>query len=93
MYNTTRKITFLAVLAALGIVLAILIRFPLFAVYLEYDPADIPIYIGCFTFGPLWGLALTLVVALIQGFTVSAKSGLYGILMHILATGSFVIVS
>ena len=59
----------------------------------EYDPADIPIFIGTFLFGPLSGLCLTLVVSVIQGLTVSAASGPIGILMHFCATGSFVLVA
>ena len=39
------------------------------------------------------GLGLTVVTSVIQGITVSAHSGLYGIIMHILATGSFVLVA
>lgn len=46
----TRKLTTLAMLAALAIVLVALIHFPLVpaAPFLEYDPADIPIFIGTF---------------------------------------------
>ena len=51
---------------------------------MEYDPADIPILIGAFAFGPAAGLALTAVTALIQGVTVSAGSGIYGIIMPVL---------
>ena len=86
----TRKLTTLAMLAALAIVLVALIHFPLVpaAPFLEYDPADIPIFIGTFLFGPAAGLALTAVVCVIQGVTVSAASGPIGIIMHFLATGT-----
>jgi riboflavin transporter FmnP len=91
----TRKLTTMAVLAALSIVLVAIIHFPIFpaAAYLEYDPADIPILICGFAFGPLAGIGVTIVAALIQGLTVSAQSGLYGIIMHILATGTYVAVT
>ena len=56
-------------------------------------PADIPILIGTFAFGPAAGILITVVTALLQGFTVSAASGLYGILMHIIATGTYVLVA
>lgn len=90
-----RKMTTLAMLAALSIVLVALVHFPLLpaAPWMEYDPADIPIFIGTFLFGPVAGLALTLVVSVIQGTTVSAASGVIGILMHFLATGSFVLLA
>ncbi|MBC8584435.1 ECF transporter S component [Youxingia wuxianensis] len=89
--QATRKLTTMALLAALSIVLVALIHFPLFpsAAFLEYDPADIPIFICTFLFGPMSGLGLTLVVSIIQGTTVSALSGPIGIVMHFLATGSF----
>lgn len=34
-----------------------------------------------------------IVVAVVQGLTVSAASGVYGIIMHIIATGTFVLVA
>jgi len=88
-----RKLTVMAMLAAVSIVLVYFIHFPLFpaAAFLEYDPADIPIIIGTFAFGVPGGLLITLVASVIQGITVSAGSGLYGILMHFVATGSYVL--
>ena len=85
----------MAVLAAMSILLVYLIHFPIFpaAPFLEYDPADIPIFIGAFMFGPLGGLILTAVVCVLQGVTVSSASGIIGILMHFFATGSFVLVA
>lgn len=89
-----KKITTLGVMAALSIALAFFIHIPFPpAPFLEYDPADIPIFIVSFIFGPWWGIALTVVVSLLQGLTVSAGSGIYGILMHVFATSAFVIVS
>lgn len=85
----------LAMLAALSIVLMYLVRFPLLpaAPFLEYDMADVPILIGTFLFGPLNGLLLTIIVSLIQGFTVSAASSWIGIIMHICATGVFALIA
>jgi len=37
--------------------------------FLEYDPADIPILIVSFAYGPLAGLIVTITAALAQGFT------------------------
>ena len=91
----TKTITQMAVLAAMSILLVYLIHFPIFpaAPFLEYDPADIPILIGTFMFGPLGGLVLTAVVSILQGLTVSSASGIIGIMMHFFATGSFVLVA
>ncbi len=89
------KLAKLGMLGAISIVLVSFIHFPIFpaVAYLEYDPADIAIFMGAFAFGPLAGFGLTVVVSVIQGLTVSAQSGPYGIIMHILATGSFVLIA
>ncbi len=90
---TVRKISIMAMLTALSIILVYLIHFPIFpaAAYLEYDPADIPILIAAFMFGTVPGLAVTFVVCVLQGLTVSAQSGIIGIVMHLIATGSMVL--
>jgi riboflavin transporter FmnP len=92
---TVKKMVMMAMLAAISIVLVNFIHFPIFpsAPFLEYDMADVPILIGTFLFGPLNGLILTVIVSIIQGITVSAHSGWVGIIMHIIATGTFVIVA
>ena len=90
-----RKLTTVGMMAAVSIILVYLIHFPLFpaAPFLEYDPADIPIFICTFLYGPLSGFLLTVIVSFIQGFTVSAHSGIIGVIMHIFATGFFTIVA
>ena len=92
---TTKKIAGMAVLSALGVVLALVLHFPIFPAvpFLEYDMADIPIFLGTFMYGPFAGFIMTIVVAVIQGVTVSAGSGWIGIIMHIFATGLYVIVA
>lgn len=95
MRGRTVKLVKMGVMVAISVALVYLIHFPIFpaVAFLEYDPADIPILIGTFAFGPLAGLVLTIVTSVIQGLTVSSGSGLYGILMHVIATGVLVIVS
>ena len=92
---SVKTLAVMALFAAVSIVLVWLIHFPIFPVvaFLEYDPADITILLSGFMFGPVAGLILTVIVALLQGFTVSAASGLYGILMHIISTFAYVLVS
>ena len=89
------KLVKMGAMVAISVALVYLIHFPIFpaVAFLEYDPADIPILIGTFAFGPLAGLVLTVVTSVIQGLTVSSGSGLYGILMHVIATGVLVVVS
>ncbi|MCI5753208.1 MAG: ECF transporter S component [Clostridiales bacterium] len=92
---TAKKLAVMAVLVAVSVVLVYLVHFPLFpaAAYLEYDPADIPILIGAFLYGPVAGLILTAAASVIQAFTVSAQNHVYGLIMHILATGTLTTVS
>lgn len=87
---STKVMVSLAMLAAISIVLVAAIHFPLIpaAAFLEYDPADVPIMIGTFAFGPVAGVLLTIVVSVVQGLTVSAGGGMIGIVMHIFATGA-----
>lgn len=86
-----KKMVTMAILAALSIVLMVLIKFPIIpaAPYLIYEPADVPILIGAFLFGPLAGLAVTVVVSGIQAMAFSAD-GWVGFVMHVMATGTFV---
>lgn len=90
-----RKLTVMGMLCAISVILVSVIHFPLFAAapFLEYDPADIPIFIAAFSFGPIAGVVLTIITSIIQGVTVSAASGVYGILMHIISTGSFCLIA
>ena len=93
--ENVRKLTVMAMLVAVSVVLVYLLHFPLFptASFLEYDPADIPILIGTFTYGPVAGLILTIVASAVQALTVSAQSGIYGFLMHVISTGTLCLVA
>lgn len=86
-----KKMATMAVLAALSIVLMLLIKFPIIpaAPYLIYEPADVPIFIGTFLFGPFAGLLITVVVSGIQALM--SPDGWVGFVMHVTATGAFVI--
>lgn len=91
--KTLRIITMGGVFGALAVALAWLIHFPIFPAvpFLEYDAADIPIYFMTMLTGPMASLLMTAATCLVQGLTVSASGGWIGILMHLLATGSFVL--
>ncbi|MEG1190925.1 MAG: ECF transporter S component [Oscillospiraceae bacterium] len=88
----TKKLTVMAMLIALSVVLVLIIKIPIIPP-LEYDAGDIPILIGGFLLGPVPGLIITLIASVVQGLTVSAATGPWGILMHFLATGAFVLVA
>jgi len=80
---------------ALSIVLIYLIHLPIIpaAPWLEYDPADIPLMLLGFLYGPVWALIATAGACAIQAMTVSAGSGIIGFCMHFFATGLYVCVS
>lgn len=85
--NSTAKIARLAMMTAVSVVLLLIVRIPFPpAPFLVYDPADVPIYITAFAYGPAEGLIVTLVVCLLQAFGLGGD-GLYGFLMHFVATG------
>ena len=89
---TTQKLAKLAMMTAVSLVLLLIVRIPFPpAPFLVYDPADVPIYITAFAFGPLEGLAVTLVVCLLQAFGLGGD-GLYGFVMHFVATGIVAVV-
>lgn len=87
------RVSVMGVFSALSIILIYFIHIPIFpaVAFLEYDPADIPIIICSYIYGPFYGIGMTAVVSIIQGLTVSAQSGWVGVVMHILATGSLVL--
>lgn len=87
------KLSIMAMLTAVSIVLVTTIHFPLIptAGFLEYDPADIPVLIGAMMLGPVPGIVILLAVCLIQALTVSAASGWIGFVMHFVASSVLVL--
>lgn len=84
------------IMSALAVVLALYTHFPLFSAasflgFLEYDAADVPLFLLSALCGPWYALAATAVASVIQGLTVSAGGGWIGIVMHIFGTGSFIL--
>lgn len=87
-----KKLTMMAMLTALAVVLITFVHFPIFpaAPFLQYDPGDVAILVGTFAYGPLAGLAITVVASFIQAFMLGGD-GPYGFLMHVIATGTMVL--
>lgn len=85
----------LSLLSAVSLVLIWVIHIPIFpsAPFLEYDPADMPVLIAAFLYGPWLGLAVTVAVSLLQWLLISIQSGPMGAIMHVFATGGMVIVA
>ena len=88
----TQKLAKLAMMTAVSLVLLLIVRIPFPpAPFLVYDPADVPVYITAFAFGPVEGLTVTLVVCLLQAFGLGGD-GIYGFVMHFVATGIVAVV-
>lgn len=89
----TAKIARTGIMAAISCILVLLIKIPFPpAPFLVYDPADIPIYVTTFAYGPVTGLVLTFIVSFIQAFVLGGDA-VYGFVMHMLATGGFAIIA
>jgi riboflavin transporter FmnP len=90
-----KKMAVAGILCALSLALVAILRFPIIpsAPYLIYEPGDIPILIASFVLGPVYGLAMTVVVALLQFLIFNAKDGPFGFIMHLIATGTLVVVA
>lgn len=85
--SNTKKLTTLAMLAALAYLIMVVGRIPM-VLFLSYDPKDVIIAIGGFLFGPLEAFAISFVVSLIEMFTVS-DTGVIGAVMNLVSTCSF----
>ena len=85
--NKIRTVVAVGVFCALAYVACVL--FHVRASFLTFDLKDAVMTVGAMLFGPLYGLAMTLIVALLEMLTVST-TGLYGFIMNVLASASFV---
>jgi len=89
----TVKLAKMAMLCAISAVLVMAVQIPFPpAPFLKYDPADIPIIITAFAFGPVAAFVMTAIVSFIQAFLLGGD-GLIGFFMHLVATGSFVLIA
>jgi len=89
MKTNTRKLTILALFAALAYSLVLFINIPIVpAPPINYDPKDVIIVIAGFLFGPLAVAGISLVTSLIEMFTVSVTL-YWGLLMNVVGTCAF----
>ena len=88
--SRTKNMTTMAMLAALAFLVMLVGRIPMVAAapFLKYDPKDVIIIIGGFIFGPFAAFMISLVVSIIEMFTVS-ETGIIGAIMNLLSTCSF----
>lgn len=85
--NKTKKLTATGMLCALAYAAAAVGRIPI-VLFLKYDPKDVIIVIGGLIFGPLTSFAVTVIVSVIQMFTIS-ETGILGCIMNIISSCSF----
>ena len=85
--SKTKKLTTIGMLCALAYIAVVVGRIPL-VLFLKYDPKDVIIVIGGFIFGPLTSFAVTVIVSVVQMFTISG-TGILGCIMNIISSCSF----
>ncbi|MDR1670087.1 MAG: ECF transporter S component [Oscillospiraceae bacterium] len=89
MSTNTRKLTLLAMFAALAYALVFFIRIPVVPMPpLSYEPKDVVIVIAGFLFGPLSSFVISVLVSVLEMVTFSS-TWVWGCLMNIVATCSF----
>ena len=89
MNTKTKKLTTLAMLSAMAYVLMFISKaIPAVQGFLQYDAKDIVITIGGFILGPWHALIISVVVAVLELFTVS-DTGFIGLIMNIISTAAF----
>lgn len=81
-----RRTVLIALFGAIAYVLMLLIHFPI--AFLTLDIKDAMIALAGLYFGPLAALVLSVLVPLLELFTVSG-TGVYGLVMNILSTATF----
>ena len=87
--NKTRRLTLMAMFAALAYIVMLVGRFPISSVdFLKYDPKDVILVICGFILGPVPALMVTFVVSIIEMLTVSS-TGLIGLIMNVLSSAGF----
>jgi ECF transporter S component (folate family) len=90
----TKSLTSMAMLVTLAYVVVLISKqIPIrVAGFLDMDFSDVVVIIGGFMFGPLSAAAISGVVAFIELMTIS-DTGVYGYIMNVVSTCSFVCVS
>jgi riboflavin transporter FmnP len=87
MNEKTKRICIIGMLCAVAYLMVVTIRIPI-ALFLKYEPKDVVITIGGLIFGPMTSLLISLIVSLVEMFTIS-DTGIWGFVMNVLATCAF----
>ena len=82
-----KRITTIAMLCALAYVVMVVGRVPV-VLFLKYDPKDVVITLGGLIWGPMTACLVSVLVSVLEMFTVS-DTGILGCIMNILSTCAF----
>ena len=74
-------------LCALSFIVMAVVRVPV-VLFLRYEPKDVIITIGGFLFGPLTSFLISLLVSIVEMFTLS-DTGIIGCIMNLISTCAF----
>lgn len=89
MNSKTKKITMIAMLSAMAYILMFISKIiPAVEGFLQYDAKDVIITMGGFILGPVYAVIISVVVSVLEFFTISG-TGPIGLLMNIISTTAF----
>lgn len=83
---STEKMTGIAIFAALAFVVSLVVRFPV--QFLTFDAKDAVITIASFVYGPIAGVIISFIAALVEMISIST-TGWYGFLMNFASSAVF----
>ena len=83
-----RRLTIMAMFTALAFAAVAFVRIPVM-LWLSYEPKDVLLTIGAFLLGPIEGIVMTVVVALLELVTIS-NTGAIGFVMNVFSSCLFV---
>jgi riboflavin transporter FmnP len=89
--NKTKKMAVTAMLVAVAFLVTFLTAMFKVAGFLSLDLKDAVLSMVALMYGPIYGIVAVITVALIE-FATIGTTGLYGLVMNILASGTFVLV-
>lgn len=85
--SKTRKLTIIGMFCAISYLTMVFCRVPV-VLFLKYDPKDVIITMGGFLLDPLSAFLISVIVSLVEMFSVS-DTGLIGCIMNVVSTCSF----
>lgn len=86
--DRVKKLVQMGMFCAVAYLLMVVGRIPV-VMFLKYDPKDVAITVAGFIFGPLSAALISVVVSLVEMFTVS-DTGVIGLVMNVLSTCAYV---